>query len=200
VCLGIPGRIVDIVDVPQQRVTVDVEGARREVSVALLGLAADPGGYLGSDEPTQLVDVGDWVLIHVGFAMSRIDEAEAAETLRALGALGGAYEQELEEFSVGGPMDPLEILGLPDPPSGGALVSEVCEGPVCITCSDQGERAMVLESDGVGSPGPRGGGEEREVDVTLVDPLQVGDAVLLHAGIAITRLDTAAARDPEVTP
>jgi hydrogenase expression/formation protein HypC len=120
VCLGIPGRIVDVVDVPQQRVLVDVEGARREVSVALLGLASDPAGYLGSDVPTQLVDVGDWVLIHVGFAMSRIDEAEAAETLRALRVLGGAYEQELEEFSAGGAMDPLAILGLPDEPVGGA--------------------------------------------------------------------------------
>jgi hydrogenase expression/formation protein HypC len=117
VCLGIPGRIVDVIDVPQQRVTVDVEGARREVSVALLGLAADPTGYLGTGEPTQLVDVGDWVLIHVGFAMSRIDEAEAAETLRALHALGGAYEQELEEFSAGGAMDPLDILALPEVPS-----------------------------------------------------------------------------------
>jgi hydrogenase expression/formation protein HypC len=116
VCLGIPGRIVEIVDVPQQRAVVDVEGARREVSVALLGLAEDPAGYLGSGEPTQLVGVGDWVLIHVGFAMSRIDEAEAAETLRSLRTLGGAYEQELEEFSAGGAMDPLEILALPDPP------------------------------------------------------------------------------------
>jgi hydrogenase expression/formation protein HypC len=120
VCLGIPGRIVDVVDVAQQRVLVDVEGARREVSVALLGLASDPGGYLGAGEPTQLVDVGDWVLIHVGFAMSRIDEAEAAETLRALRALGGAYEQELEEFAAAGPMDPLAVLGLPDEVPGGA--------------------------------------------------------------------------------
>jgi hydrogenase expression/formation protein HypC len=117
VCLGIPGRIVGVIDVPQQRVTVDVEGARREVSVALLGLAADPTGYLGTGEPTQLVGVGDWVLIHVGFAMSRIDEAEAAETLKALRALGGAYEQELEEFSAGRAMDPLEILALPEVPS-----------------------------------------------------------------------------------
>jgi hydrogenase expression/formation protein HypC len=119
VCLGIPGRIVEVVDVPQQRVLVDVDGARREVSVALLGLAADPSGFLGTGAPTQLVDVGDWVLIHVGFAMSRIDEEEAAETLRALRALGGAYEQELEEFSAGGAMDPLAVLALPDDPPGG---------------------------------------------------------------------------------
>jgi hydrogenase expression/formation protein HypC len=117
VCLGIPGRIVEVLDVAQQRVVVDVEGARREVSVALLGLASDPAGYLGAGEPTQLVDVGDWVLIHVGFAMSRIDEGEAAETLRALRALGGAYEQELEEFSAGGAMDPLDMLAPPEVPS-----------------------------------------------------------------------------------
>jgi hydrogenase expression/formation protein HypC len=112
-CLGIPGRIVEVVDVAQQRVLVDVEGARREVSVALLGLASDPSGYLGVGTPTQLVDIGDWVLVHVGFAMSRIDEEEAAATLRALRLLGDAYAQEREEFAVGGAMDPLAVLGLP---------------------------------------------------------------------------------------
>jgi hydrogenase expression/formation protein HypC len=116
-CLGIPGRIVEVVDVPAQRVLVDVEGARREVSVALLGLRRDPGGYLGDGIPTQPVDVGDWVLVHVGFAMSRIDEDEAAATLRALQHLGDAYTQEREEFAAGGAMDPALILGLPDGPS-----------------------------------------------------------------------------------
>jgi hydrogenase maturation factor len=79
-------------------------------------------------------------------------------------------------------------------------LSEVFEGPVCITCSDQGERATVVETDGPVAQVLVEGGEERTVDVTLVDPLQAGDAVLLHAGIAITRLDTSTVRATEVTP
>jgi hydrogenase expression/formation protein HypC len=87
-CLGIPGQIVEINDVAQQRAKVDVEGVRREVSVALLGV----------DGP-DAVRVGDWVLVHVGFAMAKIDEAEARETLDALRALGEMYEQELTDYS-----------------------------------------------------------------------------------------------------
>lgn len=109
-CLGIPGRVVEIVDAEQQRVLADVEGARREVSVALLGVGGDNPVFLGDGEPEDPVDVGDWVLIHVGFAMSKIDEDEAAETLRALKALGEAWDQEFDEFSADGPMDPLEML------------------------------------------------------------------------------------------
>jgi hydrogenase expression/formation protein HypC len=87
-CLGIPGRIVEISDVAQQRVKVDVDGVRREVSVALIGL----------DGP-DAARIGDWVLVHVGFAMAKIDEDEAAETLGALKALGDMYEQELTDYS-----------------------------------------------------------------------------------------------------
>ena len=46
----------------------------------------------------EKVEVGDWVLIHVGFAMSRLNEAEAHATLQALEEIGEAYEQELEEL------------------------------------------------------------------------------------------------------
>ncbi len=87
-CLGIPGQIVEISDVAQLRVKVDVEGVRREVSVALIGL--------DGPDPAR---VGDWVLVHVGFAMAKIDEAEARETLDALKALGEMYEQELSDYS-----------------------------------------------------------------------------------------------------
>ncbi|MDQ3612530.1 MAG: HypC/HybG/HupF family hydrogenase formation chaperone [Actinomycetota bacterium] len=87
-CLGIPGQIVEISDVAQLRVKVDVEGVRREVSVALIGL----------DGP-DAAQVGDWVLVHVGFAMAKIDESEARETLDALKALGEMYEQELQDYS-----------------------------------------------------------------------------------------------------
>jgi hydrogenase expression/formation protein HypC len=116
-CLGIPGQVVEIVDAEQQRVLADVEGARREVSVALLGVGGDDPVFLGEGAPEDPVDVGDWILIHVGFAMSKIDEAEAAETLRALKALGDAYDQELDEFSAQGPMDPLEMLTDEVPPA-----------------------------------------------------------------------------------
>ena len=87
-CLGIPGQIVEISDVALQRAKVDVDGVRREISVALIGL----------DGP-DAARVGDWVLVHVGFAMAKIDEAEAAETLGALKALGDMYEQELTDYS-----------------------------------------------------------------------------------------------------
>ncbi len=87
-CLGIPGQIVEINDADQLRAKVDVEGVRREVSVALLGLDGPDGAH-----------VGDWVLVHVGFAMAKIDEAEARETLDALKALGDMYEQELSDYS-----------------------------------------------------------------------------------------------------
>jgi hydrogenase expression/formation protein HypC len=89
-CLGIPGQIVEITDVIQQRAKVDVDGVRREVSVALLGLEGPDGAQRG-----------DWVLVHVGFAMAKIDEAEARETLDALKALGDMNEQELSDYSAG---------------------------------------------------------------------------------------------------
>ncbi|MDP9435932.1 MAG: HypC/HybG/HupF family hydrogenase formation chaperone [Actinomycetota bacterium] len=87
-CLGIPGQIVAISDAEQLRAKVDVDGVRREVSVAIVGLGGDGG-----------VRVGDWVLVHVGFAMARIDEDEARETLDALKRLGDMYEQELSDYA-----------------------------------------------------------------------------------------------------
>jgi hydrogenase expression/formation protein HypC len=83
-CLAIPGQIVEIVDPSNRLATVDVAGVRRNVNVGLL----DEGA----------VDPGDWVLIHVGFAMSKVDEQEARATLRLLEDLGAGYEQELEEL------------------------------------------------------------------------------------------------------
>jgi hydrogenase expression/formation protein HypC len=85
-CLAIPAQIVEFVDSERFLANVDVSGVRRVVNVALVS-----GG-------TDAVGVGDWVLLHVGFAMSRIDEHEAQATLDALRALGEAYEQELEDL------------------------------------------------------------------------------------------------------
>ncbi len=118
-CLGVPGRIVAFVDLPSQRAIADVDGVRREISVALLG--ADPGDgsppvTLGDAVGDEAVGIGDWVLIHVGFAMSRIDEAEAHETLRALKRFTDAFDAEMEEFAADGELDPLQVLGPPPPP------------------------------------------------------------------------------------
>lgn len=102
-CLGIPGRIVEINDPGQMRAKVDVDGVRREVSVAIVGIGGEGG-----------VKVGDWVLVHVGFAMALIDEDEARETLDALKRLGDMYEQELSDYAA--PVDdaaPLATGGAP---------------------------------------------------------------------------------------
>ncbi len=84
-CLAIPGQVVEIVDEPNRIATVDVAGVHRNVNVGLLD---DDGGAVP----------GDWVLIHVGFAMSKVDEEEAQATLALLERMGGEYEDELEEF------------------------------------------------------------------------------------------------------
>lgn len=84
-CLGIPGRIVKIDDAEQKLATVDVSGVKRQVNIACLIDDAHPAGAC----------VGDWVLVHVGFAMARIDERQAAETLKLLKELGEA-QAELE--------------------------------------------------------------------------------------------------------
>jgi hydrogenase expression/formation protein HypC len=74
VCLGIPGRIVRIDDAAKKLATADVAGVQRQVNLVCTPQAA----------------VGDWVLIHVGFAMARLDEAQAAQTLQILKELGEA--------------------------------------------------------------------------------------------------------------
>jgi hydrogenase expression/formation protein HypC len=82
-CLAIPGRIIETVDELNGLARVDVAGVQRTINVGLL----DGGAR-----------IGDWVLVHVGFALSRIDEEEAAATLDLLERMGAAYEQELEEL------------------------------------------------------------------------------------------------------
>ena len=86
-CLAIPGQIVEVVDEQNRLASVDVAGVRRNVNIGLLD-AEDVGG----------VGPGDWVLIHVGFALSKVDEDEAAATLKLLEGMGQDYEQELEEL------------------------------------------------------------------------------------------------------
>lgn len=82
-CLGIPGQIVEITDAERKLGMVDVSGVKREVNLACI---------ISDDHPISAC-VGDWVLVHVGFAMSRIDEKEAAETLKILHQLGEVQEE-----------------------------------------------------------------------------------------------------------
>jgi hydrogenase expression/formation protein HypC len=86
-CLGIPARIVEITDRPRLLATVDVCGVRRQVNLACI---------VDEQHPIDAC-VGEWVLIHVGFAMSRIDPAEAEASLALLDRLG-ELRRELEEL------------------------------------------------------------------------------------------------------
>lgn len=79
-CLGIPGQIVEITDIKQKLALVNVAGVKRQVNIACI---------VNDDHPAESC-VGDWVLVHVGFAMNRIDEKEAAETLQLLKELAEA--------------------------------------------------------------------------------------------------------------
>ena len=81
-CLAIPGQILEVVDEPNRLARVDVAGVQRTVNIGLL----DDAGP------------GDWVLIHVGFAISQVDEEEARATRDLLERMGADYEQELREL------------------------------------------------------------------------------------------------------
>ncbi|HWE81758.1 MAG TPA: HypC/HybG/HupF family hydrogenase formation chaperone [Gaiellaceae bacterium] len=81
-CLAVPGQIVEFVDEVNNLAKVEVAGVLRNVNVGLL------------DDPAE----GEWVLIHVGFALSKVDEDEARATLALLQRMGEAFEQELEDL------------------------------------------------------------------------------------------------------
>lgn len=84
-CLGIPGRVVEFVDATHHIAKVEVSGVRRNINVGLVL----PDG----------LEIGDWVLIHVGFALSKIDEAEAARTTEYLVQLDALYVDELDQIA-----------------------------------------------------------------------------------------------------
>jgi hydrogenase expression/formation protein HypC len=91
-CLGIPGEVVQLLPDQPDLATVDVSGVRRSINVGLL--------------ENEEVSPGDWVLIHVGFAMSKIDEDEARAALDFLEGIGQAYDDELralQDSGVDGP-------------------------------------------------------------------------------------------------
>jgi hydrogenase expression/formation protein HypC len=85
-CLAIPGQVVEVLDAENRIAQVDVAGVRRSVNIGLL------------DEDGDSAEPGDWVLIHVGFAISKVDEEEATATRKLLEGMGADYEQELEEL------------------------------------------------------------------------------------------------------
>ena len=79
-CLGIPGQVTELLD-HEHLARIDVAGVGRTINIGLL-----------EDEKIR---VGDWVLIHVGFAMSKIDEEEAAQAMASLQMMGQAYTDEM---------------------------------------------------------------------------------------------------------
>jgi hydrogenase expression/formation protein HypC len=87
-CLGIPGQIVAIINADDALATVDIAGVRRPVNISFV-----------IDDRSADECIGDWVLVHVGFAMSRIDVDEAARTLALLEELG-EMQAELEAMQV----------------------------------------------------------------------------------------------------
>lgn len=83
-CLGIPGQVVEMLDDTFSIAKADVSGVKRNVNVSLVA--------------SEGIAPGDWVLIHVGFAMSKIDEQEAQETLQLLQHMGDIYADELKQL------------------------------------------------------------------------------------------------------
>ncbi|MGA7419594.1 MAG: HypC/HybG/HupF family hydrogenase formation chaperone [Acidimicrobiales bacterium] len=81
-CLGIPGQVVELDQENEHLAKIDVAGVRRMINIGLL--------------EEEGMAIGDWVLIHVGFAMSKIDEAEADRALEGLELMGQAYTDEVD--------------------------------------------------------------------------------------------------------
>ncbi len=73
-CLGIPGKIIEITDVANQLAMVNIGGVKRQVNIACI---------VDEQHPVESC-IDDWVLVHVGFALNRLDEEDAAETLQLL--------------------------------------------------------------------------------------------------------------------
>jgi hydrogenase expression/formation protein HypC len=82
-CLGIPGQIVEIADAGKKLAKVDIAGVKRQINIACI---------VNEEHPVESC-LGDWVLVHVGFAMSRINEEEARKTLELLMELGEAQKE-----------------------------------------------------------------------------------------------------------
>ena len=88
-CLGIPGEVIELMPDQEDLAMVSVGGVKRAVNIALLR----------ADDGRLDLAPGEWVLIHVGFALSRIDEDEATASLEFLTGLGDAYTDELKALA-----------------------------------------------------------------------------------------------------
>lgn len=98
-CVGIPARVVVLEPAGPHTATVEVEGVRRDVNTIMVDTEPGAESANGSGgEPAAALAVGDWVLLHVGFAMSKIDENEAQETLAFMRELGSVYDEEVDAF------------------------------------------------------------------------------------------------------
>ncbi|MET1001074.1 MAG: HypC/HybG/HupF family hydrogenase formation chaperone [Acidimicrobiia bacterium] len=84
-CLGIPGQVVELLDAHEHLARVDVSGVGRVINIGLL--------------EDEALEPGNWVLIHVGFAMSKVDEAEARRALEGLQLMGQAYTDEMDALA-----------------------------------------------------------------------------------------------------
>lgn len=168
-CLAVPGRIERVwVEDGTAMATVDFAGEPRRVCLAYL---------------PELV-VGDYVMAHAGFALTRIDAVQARATLammREYGLLDPVADEAV---------DPAPEPA-PEPAAERAAEPVECTDEVCITCRDEAEQVRVLRP-----PGPletaarvRAPGGTSDVDVSLVAPVRAGDLLLVHAGVALTRLD-----------
>ena len=158
-CLAIPGQVVELVDETNRLAKVDVAGVVRNVNVGLL------------DQDGDSAAPGDWVLIHVGFALSKVDEEEAqgdaptpagdGRGLRA-GARGAEGERD--------------------------RVTSACgDDGHCITCSDEGIPMQVVEAPTAALALCAGAdGARSEVMTDLVGEVAPGDRVLVHAGVALS--------------
>lgn len=92
-CLGIPGELVEMPTDDTDLALVSVAGVRRRVNV---GLLLEKGEH--ADREDELA-IGDWILIHVGFALAKIDESEAQAALEMLHAMGPVFDQEIADFA-----------------------------------------------------------------------------------------------------
>ncbi len=90
-CVAIPARIVTLGSPESHSAVVDVEGVRRDVNISLLF------------DPNDPVKEGEWVLLHVGFALSRIDAEEAERSLEFIRMLGSVYEEEINSLRIESP-------------------------------------------------------------------------------------------------
>ena len=170
-CLAIPGQVLEVVDEANRLAQVDVAGVRRNVNVGLL------------DDDDGRSRVGDWVLIHVGFAISKVDEEEALATLRA--ARGDGRRLRAGARGAEGERDRVRRLPAATPLAVHAARTTASPAATresrCASCGIDDERELALcADDGRRAPST--------VEIALVQPVAVGDALLVHAGTAIARL------------